>query len=213
MVGRSPTGVRTAAVRQPTGDAAAGPDAALPPIAAAPPATTPTAAGTVAPAAPAPATPASRATTAGQIAAPVLPLRAAGDGIHRLTVHLHPADLGPVSVVAEIRGGDIHLHLAGATEAGREALRAALPELRRELQQAGFRDASLDVGLDLQQQPAQDQPARHQAGDQPDHRPAPANAASAPDREPGPDQTNRIQAPGNRPPRAPGLAHQLDLRI
>ena len=60
------------------------------------------------------------------------------DGLQTLTVHLHPADLGPVSRIAQIRNGEIHLHLSGATEAGREALRAALPDLHRELRDAGF---------------------------------------------------------------------------
>ncbi|HEX5741593.1 MAG TPA: flagellar hook-length control protein FliK [Pilimelia sp.] len=65
--------------------------------------------------------------------------------MHRLTVHLHPADLGPVSVVAEIRDGAIHVQLAGATDAGRESLRAALPDLRRELTDSGFTDCQLDL--------------------------------------------------------------------
>jgi flagellar hook-length control protein FliK len=76
----------------------------------------------------------------------LVPLRLDADGIHRLTVHLHPADLGMVSLVAEIRDGAVHLHLAGANEAAREALREALPDLRRELQQGGFTRCSLDLG-------------------------------------------------------------------
>ena len=83
---------------------------------------------------------------ASQVAMHLVPLRLDADGIHRLTVHLHPADLGMVSLVAEIREGSVHLQLAGATEAGREALRAALPDLRRELQQGGFARCSLDLG-------------------------------------------------------------------
>jgi hypothetical protein len=79
----------------------------------------------------------------------VVPLRLEADGVHRLTVHLHPADLGLVSLVAEVRDGAVHLQLAGATEAGREALRDALPDLRRELQQGGFSGCSLDLGSDL----------------------------------------------------------------
>jgi hypothetical protein len=76
----------------------------------------------------------------------LVPLRRDADGIHRLTVHLHPADLGLVSLVAEIRNGEVHLQLVGATEAGRDALREALPALRRELQQGGFSQCSLDLG-------------------------------------------------------------------
>jgi len=105
----------------------------------------PTTVTATAPAAPplAPGTPA-----AAQVAMHVLPLRLDADGVHRLTVHLHPADLGLVSLVAEVRDGAVHLQLAGATEAGREALRDALPDLRRELQQGGFSRCSLDLGQD-----------------------------------------------------------------
>jgi len=86
-----------------------------------------------------------------QIATRIVPLRLDGDGVHRLTVHLHPADLGMVSVVAEIRDGAINVQLAGATEAGRESLRGALPDLRRELQQAGFTGCTLDLRQDTPQ--------------------------------------------------------------
>jgi flagellar hook-length control protein FliK len=65
-----------------------------------------------------------------QVASPLIPLRHNPDGIHRLTIHLNPVGLGPISVTAEVRAGEIHIQLAGATEAGREAMRSALPELR-----------------------------------------------------------------------------------
>jgi flagellar hook-length control protein FliK len=122
---------------------------------------TPTAAPVAPPVAPAPAGPAAvtpaaapaapsapAAPPAAQVALHVVPLRLEADGVHRLTVHLHPADLGLVSLVAEVRDGAVHLQLAGATEAGREALRDALPDLRRELQQGGFDRCSLDLGQD-----------------------------------------------------------------
>jgi flagellar hook-length control protein FliK len=63
-----------------------------------------------------------------------------------LTIHLNPVDFGPISVTAEIRNGEVHVHLAGATDAGREALRAALPDLRKELQQSGLNTLSMDSG-------------------------------------------------------------------
>ncbi|SES39458.1 flagellar hook-length control protein FliK [Actinokineospora terrae] len=77
-----------------------------------------------------------------QLAAELSPLRG-HNGEHELTVHLHPVDLGPVSLTARISGGDIHIDLGSATDAGREALRAALPELRRELEKAGFGSCQL----------------------------------------------------------------------
>jgi flagellar hook-length control protein FliK len=82
---------------------------------------------------------------ASQLSAHIAPLRQEADGTHRLTVHLSPDDLGQVSLVAEVRDGTIHLELNGATEAGREALRHALPELREELNRAGFGNATLDL--------------------------------------------------------------------
>jgi flagellar hook-length control protein FliK len=90
----------------------------------------------------------------------IVPLRLDADGVHRLTVHLHPADLGPVQVVAEVRNGDISVQLAGATEAGREALRNSLGDLKRELQQSGFGNCSLD----LRQGSPQQEQARQQFG-------------------------------------------------
>jgi hypothetical protein len=82
---------------------------------------------------------------AAQLAAQVVPLRRDGDGTHRLTVQLQPVGLGPVSVTAEIRGTDIQLHLAGGTDAGRDALRSALPQLHQELTQAGFTTTTVDL--------------------------------------------------------------------
>jgi flagellar hook-length control protein FliK len=109
------------------------------------------------------------------------PLRLDADGIHRLTVHLHPADLGPVSLVAEIRDGTISLQLAGATDAGREALRSALPDLRRELTEAGFSDCDVDLRQDGGQG---GRPLRQPLGERGD-RPGAASAGPA---DAGPDQ-------------------------
>jgi flagellar hook-length control protein FliK len=80
-----------------------------------------------------------------QIAMRIVPLRLDADGVHRLTVNLHPVDLGPVQVVAEIRNGEINLQLTGSTDAGNDALRNALDDLRRELRDAGFANTTLDL--------------------------------------------------------------------
>jgi flagellar hook-length control protein FliK len=99
-------------------------------------------------AAPEPARPATPATPASQVAMHIVPLRRDADGVHRLTVHLHPVDLGPVSVVAEIRNGNVSVQLSGGTESGRQALHAALPQLHQELIDAGFTNCSLDLRQD-----------------------------------------------------------------
>jgi flagellar hook-length control protein FliK len=87
---------------------------------------------------------AAPALPAQQLAAEIVPLRDK-QGEHALTISLHPADLGPVTVTARVQGTDIQLDLGGATESGREAIRAALPELRRELERAGFTSCLLDT--------------------------------------------------------------------
>jgi flagellar hook-length control protein FliK len=150
----------------------------------------------------APATPAAHAT---QLAERLVPLRKGPDGLHRLTIHLNPVDLGPISVTAEIRGGDIHVHLAGATDAAREALRAALPELRKELQGSGFGSSSLDVSRDA---PGQDGAQGRQARE---HQPAPR---TAPGRE---ERTERYRGSTGHHPmdhRAPRPGRTgLDLHV
>jgi flagellar hook-length control protein FliK len=80
-----------------------------------------------------------------QVAVRITPLRLEADGIHRLTINLHPADLGPVQVVAEIRNGEINVQLTGSTDAGTAALRDSLDDLRQQLQDAGFGNTNLDL--------------------------------------------------------------------
>jgi flagellar hook-length control protein FliK len=121
--------------------------------AAAAPATGPTAAAAPA-AAPPPATP-MPGPPATQLAMRIAPLRLDADGVHRLTVNLHPVDLGPVQVVAEVRNGTINVQLTGSTDAGTDALRNAMDDLRRELEQSGFGNTTLDLRQGQQDQPRQ----------------------------------------------------------
>jgi flagellar hook-length control protein FliK len=95
-----------------------------------------------------------------QIAMQIAPLRLDADGVHRLTINLHPVDLGQVQVIAEIRNGEISVQLSGSTDAGNDALRDALSDLRRELTDSGFTNCSLD----LRQGPGQQGEARPQFG-------------------------------------------------
>ncbi len=81
-----------------------------------------------------------------QLVAAVGPLKIAADGVQTLTLMLHPADLGSVQVRAELRDGVVSLQLIGSTDVGREALRAALPDLRRDLMDAGVTTGSLELG-------------------------------------------------------------------
>ncbi len=141
---------------QPTADAGLPPGAPLPGVTGVQ-ATTP-----AAPAAPVAevaqnSTPVPTGPPAEQIAMRIAPLRLDADGVHRLTVQLHPVDLGPVQVIAEIRNGDISVQLTGGTEAGTDALRQGLDDLRRELQESGFGNCSLDLRQGSQQDQARQQ--------------------------------------------------------
>lgn len=68
-----------------------------------------------------------------QLSAPVLALARAADGEHSVTLTISPETLGPVTVRAHISAGVIHLVLHAPSENGREALRAILIDLRRDL--------------------------------------------------------------------------------
>ena len=164
-------------------------------------------------------------TTAYQLAENIAPLRRGPDGVHRLTVLLHPADLGAVQVVAEIRGGEISLQLAGTTEVGWQALTASLPQLRKELADAGFDQCSVVLRQDAPGQSAtdsQDRPnqqwGEQQLGNhaQRDDRPAPEaypdnhsarqNWASEAADQPQPE-------PVVRPVARPDHQRSIDLRV
>ncbi|MER2135679.1 MAG: flagellar hook-length control protein FliK [Arthrobacter sp.] len=96
------------------------------------------------PAAAAPAVPAAPPQLYAQLAKPVFSLLAAGDGEHVMTLKVTPESLGTVTVRAVIGTDGVRLELFAA-DAGREAVRAVLPDLRRELAGSGF-NASLDLG-------------------------------------------------------------------
>lgn len=82
---------------------------------------------------------------ASQLAPYLATLRRGPDGAHHISVLLHPAELGQVQVVVELRAGTVNLTLSGAHEAARDALVGALPALRRELSEAGLTVGSTDV--------------------------------------------------------------------
>lgn len=99
------------------------------------------------PATPGMATPAPQADPAKllpQVAGPLFSLAAADPGKHVMTLRLSPEDLGPLTVRAHIDGSGVRIELFAPGEAGREAVRSILPELRRGLGESGF-GASLDL--------------------------------------------------------------------
>lgn len=95
---------------------------------------------------PAPGTPAG---TAAQLANVVFSVQRRGlDGTRHLTVDITPEELGPVRLTVTMRAGEVHLLLGGSSELAREALRTALPELRKVLEAAGLVAGALDVHAD-----------------------------------------------------------------
>lgn len=112
-------------------------------------ATAPVAATSPAPSgAAAPATSAAWPSLPEQLLPRMAALRRLGDGSHRFVVRVDPESLGPVRVVADVTGGAVRVQLHAASDAAREALRQALPDLRRDLAAGGGNPVgtSIDVG-------------------------------------------------------------------
>ena len=83
-----------------------------------------------------------------QVSDALLGVRARGDGTHRMTLELHPADLGQVTVEVRIHAGAVSINLGSANDEARRSLSQALPQLRAELADAGLGGASVSVGAD-----------------------------------------------------------------
>ncbi len=79
-----------------------------------------------------------------QLAKPLFTLAGAPHGQHIMTLKVSPEDLGPLTVRAQIDAAGVRIELFAAGDAGRDAVRGILPELRKELTGAGF-GASLDL--------------------------------------------------------------------
>ncbi|MGP0224759.1 flagellar hook-length control protein FliK [Paenarthrobacter sp. NCHU4564] len=72
-----------------------------------------------------------------QLAQPLFTLASGNPGEHVMTVQVSPEDLGPLTVRAHIDGAGVRIELFASGEAGREAVRHVLLELRRGLEDAG----------------------------------------------------------------------------
>ncbi|MFI2563939.1 flagellar hook-length control protein FliK [Paenarthrobacter sp. NPDC018779] len=87
-----------------------------------------------------------------QLAQPLFALASAKPGEHVMTLRVSPEDLGPLTVRAHIDHAGVRIELFAAGDAGREAVRHVLPELRR-----GLEDAGATLNLSSQDSP-QDSP-------------------------------------------------------
>lgn len=124
-----------------SGSATQAPSAAVGVSPTAAPTATTAATPTTAPASP--QTPAE-VPLAEQLSGRLTSLRSAGPGQHVLTLRVDPESIGPVRVVAHIGADGVRIELFGGNDQAREALRQAMPDLRRDLLAAG-----LAGGLDL----------------------------------------------------------------
>lgn len=135
-------------------------------------------------------------------------LAEADDGVHRLSVQLHPQDLGIVQVVAVLSEGRLHLQLSAGSDLGREALRGALADLRADLASAGL---GAETTLDLSEQgpdPRGFSDRSGSAGAEPgERRPAPVRSVV----ETGWTQQSLPQLLPSHPQARPGRA--LDVRV
>lgn len=115
-------------------------------------------AGTPAPAAAAPvagvpaaaaAVPTHHVPLTGQVSRPLFTLVGAANGDHVMTISVRPDNLGPVTVRAHVSGDGIRVELFAPTDLARDALRAILPDLRRDLTGGGL-NAQLTLSADDQ---------------------------------------------------------------
>jgi flagellar hook-length control protein FliK len=72
-------------------------------------------------------------------------------GHYRLTLNVHPKELGAIDVVMEMRDGKLDAQISSTNAVTRELLGDSLPRLRDALQQNGIQLAQLAVGQDSQQ--------------------------------------------------------------
>ena len=81
-----------------------------------------------------------------QITTAVSTLRQHGDGSYHVSVHLHPADLGPVDLDVQLHHDSIELHMHAEHEHARELLHDHIGDIRHELEQLGLQATTVDVG-------------------------------------------------------------------
>jgi flagellar hook-length control protein FliK len=79
-----------------------------------------------------------------QVAAPLFTLAGVKPGEHVLTINVTPDNLGPVTVRAHVTIDSVRVELFAPNDAGRDALRAILPDLRRDLAGSGL-NANLNL--------------------------------------------------------------------
>lgn len=72
-----------------------------------------------------------------QLTAPLVTVLSAVPGQRTMNIHVAPETLGPITVSAQLGPSGLRVDLSAPTDAGTHALRALLPELRREMAALG----------------------------------------------------------------------------
>ena len=97
-----------------------------------------TAAGPANPALPAPTTPGGATTPpAQQVLAVLSPILSTANGTHRISLELHPAELGSIQATITVSGSQVIVELHADNAATRQAIGSALPDLRHQLGSGG----------------------------------------------------------------------------
>ncbi|MCP4228441.1 MAG: hypothetical protein GY773_34245, partial [Actinomycetia bacterium] len=104
-------------------------------------------------------------TPAQQVAQALRDVRRLADGSHRLSLQLHPKELGVVQIEVALRDGQIHMRAVAETESTRGLLSGSLPELRGELTEAGVSAGSLEVGAETADQSGRRSPSSDRTDD------------------------------------------------
>lgn len=125
-----------------------------------------------------------------------------GDGLHQVSIQLHPVEMGPLSVAIEVRGEQARIEFGAAHAETRLHLEAALPRLSEALRAEGLVLAHGVVHAGACAQPSEGwgQPPRPR-----DPPPGPARARAEDDG----DEPGDAQPPARRPMRIAG--GRLDL--
>jgi flagellar hook-length control protein FliK len=155
-----------------------------------------------------------------QIVQVLAPLRSAKDGDYTLSLQLHPAELGPVTVHVEVHQGVLSVHLVADQAQGHDALHGSLADLRTQLQASGVRTGDIGVGTpgsalsqqgnggQPRHQPHSGQPGYDGAGRRPAHHDGGSTVGGR-----GGDRSGDRNAATQRQPVGVSADSALDVRI
>ena len=132
-----------------------------------------------------------------QIAEALRDVRRMSDGSHRLSLQLHPEELGAVQLEVAVRDGQLHLRAVAETDSTRRLLAASIPELREQLTDAGVAAGSLEVGAESAE----------------DHRRADTGAGEQPAPGSGPSAGDHPSDPTSPTPVQPTEPGRLDVQL